>query len=412
MNSYGKLSHRRAKQHIRVMDQQGNPIANASLKLTQTGHAFLFGCGAFDLNEFFLTDKPEVKAVMQERMDIWTDLFNYGTLPFYLGRYEPKEGEPQWESRMAAARYMKKRNIQVKGHPLCWHTACADWLMNYDNATILDKQLRRIERDVTQFKGTIDMWDVINEVVIMPEFDKYDNAITRICQEYGRVNLMKKVFAEAKQANPDATLLINDFNTSVAYEILIDGALQAGTPIDVIGIQSHQHQGYWGAEKLQKVLARYETFGLPIHFTENTLVSGGLIPPHIQDLNDFQVQEWPSTPEGEERQMQQWEEMYRILFEHPLVEAVTGWDFADGMWLNAPSGFIHKNNSLKPVYKRLKELIKGEWWTDVTVHTDENGYVQIEGFKGDYLLHNDRQKAELKLVENKGEQDIQVITLV
>lgn len=31
--------------------------------------------------------------------------------------------------------------------------------------------------------------------------------------------------------------------------------------------------------------------------------------------------------EGEERQKQELEEMYRILFEHPLVEAITGWDF-------------------------------------------------------------------------------------
>ena len=45
----------------------------------------------------------------------------------------------------------------------------------------------------------IGLWDVINEVVIMPIFDKYDNAVTRICQEYGRVPLVKAVFDEAKR---------------------------------------------------------------------------------------------------------------------------------------------------------------------------------------------------------------------
>lgn len=209
------------------------------------------------------------------------------------------------------------------------------------------------------------------------------------------------MFEEAKAANPDATLLLNDFNTSIAYEILIDGALQAGAPIDVIGIQSHQHQGYWGAEKLHKVLERYAQFGKPIHFTENTFVSGDLIPAHIVDLNDFQVTEWPSTPEGEERQMQQTEEMYRILFEHPLVEAVTGWDFADGMWLGAPSGVIHKDNSLKPVYKRLKELIKGEWWTETEICTDQGGYAEAEGFKGDYVLEMGDRKASLRLTDKE-----------
>lgn len=401
MGRFDRVAHRRAKKRIRVVDGKGNPIVGTRLQLKQTKHEFLFGCGAFDINEYFATEDPARKNFLQERVDIWTDLYNYGTLPFYWGGYEPKEGEPQWQSRMAAAKFLQSKGMAVKGHPLCWHTSCADWLMKYDNATILDKQLKRIERDVTRFKGTIDMWDVINEVVIMPIFDKYDNAITRICKEHGRVSLIKKVFEEAKAANPDATLLLNDFNTSTAYEILIDGALQAGAPIDVIGIQSHQHQGYWGAEKLQDVLERYEQFGKPIHFTENTFVSGDLMPPHIVDLNDFQVKEWPSTPEGEERQVQNTEEMYRILFEHPLVEAVTGWDFADGMWLGAPSGVIYKDNGLKPVYKRLKELIKGEWWTETEICTDDNGYVEVEGFKGDYVLEMGDKMAAFQLTDKE-----------
>lgn len=207
--------------------------------------------------------------------------------------------------------------------------------------------------------------------------------------------------------NPDATLLLNDFNTSVAYDILIESALAAGAPIDVIGIQSHQHQGYWGTEKLHAVLDRYSHFNMPIHFTENTLVSGELIPAHIEDLNDHQVDEWPSTPELEERQMNEWEEMYRILFEHPLVEAITGWDFADGMWLKAPSGFIHADNTVKPVYNRLKQLIHEEWWTDEEVCTDENGFVRLEGFKGDYVLESEAGAAKLTLTQNA--EDAQII---
>ncbi len=409
MNKFEKVAHRRAGKTVRVLDAQGNPVANTKLQFKQTKHAFLFGCGAFDIHSFFETADEKEKAVYRERMDLWFDLFNYGTLPFYWGGYEPVEGEPHWESRMAAAQLMKEKGVQVKGHPLCWHTACVNWLMEYDNKTILEKQLKRIERDVTKFKGIVDIWDVINEVVIMPDYDRYDNAITRICQENGRVSLIKKVFSEAKAANPDSTLLLNDFNTSVAYEILIDGALQAGAPIDVIGIQSHQHQGYWGAEKLHRVLARYEKFKKPIHFTENTLVSGDLLPAHIVDLNDFQPEVWPSTEEGEERQMREWEEMYRILFEHPYVEAVTGWDFADGMWLNAPSGIIHKDNTVKPVYEMFKKLFREEWWTDVEVCTDENGYVQVEGFKGDYVLKNGEKEAVLSL--NSSEEDVLTVVL-
>jgi len=89
--------------------------------------------------------------------------------------------------------------------------------------------------------------------------------------------------------------------------------------------------------------------------------------------------------------------MYRLLFEHPLVEAITGWDFTDGMWLGAPSGIVRKDNTIKPSFVRLKELIKGEWWTDTTVTTDENGFVTVEGFKGEYDICMDGAKAAITL---------------
>ena len=405
MKRYDDLSHRKAKCRLRVTDRQGNPVAAARLRLRQTRHEFLFGCGAFDFMAYANSDSPD--AGLKDRIDKWLALYNYGTLPFYWGGFEPEEGRPHTESRRKAADFLRARNVTVKGHPLCWHTACADWLMQYDTQTILRKQLQRIEREVTGFKGTVDIWDVINEVVIMPVFDKYDNAVTRVCRDIGRVGIVKETFAAARAANPAAKLLINDFNTSASYEILIDGCLQASVPIDVIGIQSHQHQGYWGAEKLEQVLERYAYFGLPLHFTENTLVSGSLIPPEIEDLNDFQVKEWPSTPEGEERQMEQTEEMYRILFAHPKVEAITGWDFADGAWLNAPSGVIRRDNSVKPVYERLMHLIKEEWWTDREICTDENGFAEAEGFKGDYLLEMPGRSGTLKLTS--GLREVQVI---
>lgn len=381
-----QLNHRKATARLRILNPDGTPAAGRSVRIDQVSHQFLFGCGAFDAVELMRTKDEQKKAFLQERMKKWLALFNYGTLPFYWGRYEPVEGMTAYTETMAAARWLREKGVQVKGHPLCWHTACAPWLMRYSNEEILRRQLERIHRDVTAFRGVIGLWDVINEVVIMPEFDKYDNAITRICKELGRVPLVKAVFAAAKENDPDAVLLINDFNTSRRYEQLIEDLLEADVPISVIGIQSHQHQGYWGAEKLNDVLERFSRFGLPIHFTENTLISGAIMPPHIVDLNDWQVPEWPSTPEGEERQAREISEMYSILFSHPSVEAITTWDFNDGCWLKAPSGFVHEDNSEKPSYHALRGLIHGDWETHETLTTDGDGYVSFSGFKGGYTV--------------------------
>lgn len=396
-----QLQHRKAEARIQLLNPDGTPAANRSVKVDQTSHKFLFGCGAFDAVELMKTEDAEKRAFLQERMDKWLKLFNYGTLPFYWGRYEPVEGQTAYTETMAAAKWLREKGVQVKGHPLCWHTACANWLMQFSNEEILRRQLERIRRDVTAYKGVIDMWDVINEVVIMPVFDKYDNAITRICKEKGRIQLVREVFAAAKESNPDAVLLINDFNTTWAYEILVNGLLEAGVPITAIGIQSHQHQGYWGLEKLNDVLERFSQFNLPIHFTENTLISGEIMPDYIVDLNDWQVDEWPSTPEGEERQAREISEMYTVLFNHPLVEAITTWDFNDGLWLKAPSGFVKEDNTEKPSYYALQKLIHGDWETHANLSTDSEGFLSFSGFKGSYTLTADTGTASLSLDENQ-----------
>jgi len=80
------------------------------------------------------------------------------------------------------------------------------------------------------------------------------------------------------------------------------------------------------------------------------------------------------------------EEMYRILFSHPQVKAITNWDFRDGAWLGAPSGVVRKDNTKKPAYNMLMNMIKKEWWTDVEVVTDAEGFATVEAFKGEYEI--------------------------
>ncbi len=398
MNFNQKYQYRMASKKIKFERKDGTLLANQEIMINQKSHRFLFGCGAFDslplVNDIL---KGAEKEAMELRFEKWLALFNAGTLPFYWGTFEQEQGKPITAPMMKAAQWLKSKGVTVKGHPLCWHTVCAPWLLNMSNDEIFKTQMDRIYRDVTDFKGTIDMWDVINEVVIMPVFDKYDNGVTRICKDLGQIKLVREVFQAAKEANPDAILLLNDFNTSEAYEILIENCLEAGVPIDVIGIQSHQHQGYWGLEKTEKILERFSRFGLPIHFTENTLISGELMPPEIDDLNDWQVSEWPTTPEGEERQAREVVQMYDTLFSHPLVEAVTTWSVVDGKWLNAPAGLLRADNSSKPAYDELLKKVKSDWWTNTRVITDEAGYAEVKGFMGNYDVICGTLKAEFTL---------------
>ena len=160
-----QLTHRRAKARLQLLNPDGTPAGNRPVLADQQTHRFLFGCGAFDAVAMMKTAEEGQKAFLRKRMDKWLSLFNYGTLPFYWGRYEPVEGQTAYAETMAAAKWLREKGVAVKGHPLCWHTACAPWLMQYDNAEILRRQIARIRRDVTAYTGVIGLWAVINETV-------------------------------------------------------------------------------------------------------------------------------------------------------------------------------------------------------------------------------------------------------
>jgi len=353
-----------------------SPTGPATVRLLK--HRFLFGTNLFGLCHRQGTD-------LEAYQDRALGLVNAGTLPFYWGRYEPEEGKVDVQNVKAAALWARDRGITPKGHPLCWHTVCAEWLLDYDNDTILGKQLDRIRREVGTYRGLVDIWDVINEVVILPVFSKYDNAVTRLAHHVGAVELVLKCFQAAKESNPNAFLLINDFDLSDDYAQLIETLLDRGCPIDAIGLQTHQHEGYRGTEAVAGYLARFERFGLPLHFTENTILSGEPAP-KVDDLNDVHRPDWPSTPEREALQARQAEEFYTQLYAHPLVESIVWWDLEDGNWLNAPGGLVRKDLSPKPAYHRLQNLIQEEWGFPPRVITPQAGRLEFTGPEGEYEI--------------------------
>jgi hypothetical protein len=94
--------------------------------------------------------------------------------------------------------------------------------------------------------------------------------------------------------------------------------------------------------------------------------------------------DWPTTKEGEKSQLEYVQKLYRLLFSHPSVEAITWWDFPDGCWQGAPAGLVRSDLTPKPIYERLLEMVKGEWWTQSRGRTDGKGEYRFRGFCGEY----------------------------
>ena len=371
-------AHRTGSTIVTLLGPDGSPLADREVTVEQRSHAFGFGNIGFDFVENGTAGAEP-----------WLRLFNQATLPFYWGTFEPQRGRTGAARLHETAAWLVEQGVRVKGHPLVWHTVQPAWLMEAGDADEVERLLREHVRDVVAgFADVIQLWDAINETVIMPVFDNGDNAITPLAAARGRQHLIRLAFEEARAANPDATLVINDFDLSPDYERVIEEALAGGVRIDAIGLQTHMHQGYRGEEAILAIVDRFARFGLPLQLTETTFVSGHLMPPEIEDLNDYQVASWPSTPEGEARQAGDLERHYRSMFGHPAVESITYWGFSDaGAWLGAPSGLVRADGSPKRGYDVLDRLIRDEWWTPPTrVRTDDAGRVRVEGVAGGYAV--------------------------
>ena len=385
--------HRTAEVTLTLTDAAGKPLAGRAVAVRQVRHKFLFGCNAFRI------DAKDTSQLQRDYRTRYAELLNFATLPFYWGMYEPQRGRTAARHVGGIAEWCRKHDIHTKGHPLCWHTVFPKWGYDKPQDELWRMQLHRIGREVKGFAGRVDTWDVVNEAVIMPDYRERNNPLVKQCRKMGRVELIRQTFAAARKARPNATLLLNDYDTSPKYEKLIADCLAAGVKIDVIGIQSHMHGGYRGAEWAWKTCERFARFGKPLHFTETTIISGDK--KKNQRWHGPAYKDWPSTPDGEKRQAEQTCEFYTVLFSHPAVEAITWWDFSDhDAWLGAPAGLVRKDMSPKPAYEGLRKLIKGTWWTaDQQLTTDAAGKVKFRGFLGDYVAESGTAKGEFSVGE-------------
>ena len=366
--------HRQGDGAIVLRDPSGKPISRAKITVEQLRHEFLFGCN------FFMFDRigdPEREEKYRRQ---FAALLNYATLGFYWASYERERGKPDYTYSEKVAAWCQAHGIRCKGHPLAWdHPAGSPAWLPDDDAEIARLSFGRVHDIVSQFRGLIDIWDVVNE----PTHSSPNPNKTRFGQwagTLGPVEYVARHLRVAREANPTATLLVNDYRMESPYYKILDAEREEGKFLfDAVGIQSHMHNGVWPLHKVWDVCDFYAKLGRPLHFTESTIVSGPRLGPG---------ENWgATTPEGEAKQAEEAAKFYTALFAHPAVQAITWWDFSDhGAWQGAAAGWLRKDMSPKPVYDRLKSLIKGEWWTKASGQPNALGVFPLRAFYGGHRV--------------------------
>lgn len=366
--------YRQGDAQVIVVGSNGQPLKDTMVHAEMLRHDFLFGSSLFRLGS------AGNEALEQAYREAFVRLFNYATLPFYWSDYEPSPGSYREAELKGVANWAKEHGLTTCGHPLLWTESVPSWLPS-DGKELEQILQMRVKTTVSSFKELIDLWNVVNEPTLAP---RYDNPVGQWMKAQTSAVATATALGWARTSSPEASLIVNDFRTDDAYYNLLRDVQRQGGKFDIVGIQTHMHQGYYTLDQVWAVCERYKELGAPVQFTEVTVLSGDL--KLDSDWKSFHPG-WETTADGENKQAAYVEALYRLLFSHPSVQAITWWDFSDlGAWQGAPAGLLRKDMTPKPAYERLMKLIHQEWWTREAIKTNILGQASFRGFYGQYRL--------------------------
>jgi GH35 family endo-1,4-beta-xylanase len=357
---------RKADATVVVLDRRGKPVSSARVRIEQVRHSFLFGCAALSLLKHADAGRE------QEYQKRFGDLFNFATLLTYWHDTDPEPGRRYFTLLDKQVDRLNAMGITVKGHPLILAGAFPKWApADPDEVRRLTEQ--RILELVARYRGRIQVWDVVGDATTA---SGANNGLGAWARKAGPAQFTADALTWARQANPTATLLYNDYKLDGDFTKLVTDVLALGAPLDVLGLEAHMVGSEWPLEKVWSTAETFAALKKPLHFSEITVLS--------DDQKADHGKTWPTTTEGEQRQADYVEKMYTVLFSHPALQGIAWWNLVDGDWDRIPGGLLRSDLTPKPAYERLKSLIRDRWWTRAEISTNANGVATFRGFMGHY----------------------------
>ena len=258
-----------------------------------------------------------------------------------MGPIHPKEGEFFWPDADAIVNFALTNKLKIRGHTLCWHSQTPTWLFKDAQGGDVTKEvlLKRLKDHITavvgRYKGKIYAWDVVNEV-IDDDDSKYfrESPWYKICGE----EFVAKAFEYAHEADPNALLFYNDYNTESAgkreriYKML-KGLLDKKVPIHGVGLQAHWSIFSPTEEALRQSVEKFSSLGLKIQFTELDIS----VYQSEHSRRERRADEPDAfTPEMEAKQTEQYKMVFKVFREYKdKITGVTFWNVSDkSSWLD------------------------------------------------------------------------------
>jgi endo-1,4-beta-xylanase len=246
--------------------------------------------------------------------------------------------------------FAQAHKMQVCGHTLVWakDDRTPGWIfLDGDKPAsrelVLARMRTHIKEVVGRYRGKVASWDVVNEV--LDDGEPYYRASK--WQTLAGPEFIAEAFKVAREADPDALLLYNDYNVELPNKRpkllrLIRELRGQGVPLGAIGIQGHWEVDAIPTKDIVALLDAMKALNLKVMVSELDL---GLVPrgPWYADNGKNRAEVAKTNPlaggpppELIDRQARQYAELFKLFKDRSeSIGRVTFWDLHDGRsWLN------------------------------------------------------------------------------
>lgn len=258
-----------------------------------------------------------------------------------MGPIHPKQGTYNWTEPDAIVAFADKNKLKVRGHNLCWHEQTPTWIFkNKDNSVVSKDSLLNRLRDhihtvVKRYKGKIYAWDVVNEAIDdNPANYLRPSEWLKICGE----EYIAKAFQYAHEADPEAQLYYNDYNTERPEKRarifkLLKQLKEQGVPLHGVGLQGHWSLYEPTKTELRETIQQFASLGLKVQITEMDVS----VYPWEKDRRKVRPgEQQPYTKTMEQKQSEKYAQIFEVLRqEKASLTGVTFWNVSDRYsWLD------------------------------------------------------------------------------
>lgn len=283
------------------------------------------------------------RSLVSPQADFITYNFNSITAEndMKMGPLQPKEGVFNWTNADKIVDFAVKNNLKIRGHVLCWHEQAGDWIFvdhdgkNVSREVLLDRLRTHIHTVVNRYKGKVYAWDVVNEAI-----DDNPNNLLRNSKwkEIIGEDFVEKAFEYAHEADPNAKLFYNDYNSVMPEKAariytLLKRLKDKNIPIHGMGLQAHWSIFGPSREELESAIERYASLGLEIHITELDVSIYRWEPGRRAKRPDESDEFTPQLQQAQAERYEMFFEVFRKYKDH--ITSVTFWNATDRYtWLD------------------------------------------------------------------------------